>query len=75
MKELTLKTPLIIEVDKENDRKDLEKLEIEIPILQARIRRDFKNLSELEPSNFEFTPSYIKWNLLMRKNEKLFLEK
>ena len=41
---------LSIEVDKENDRKDLEKLEIEIPILQARIQRDFKNLSELEPS-------------------------
>ena len=54
MKELTQNT-FIIEVDKENDRKDLEKLEIEIPILQARIQRDYKNLSELEPSNFEFT--------------------
>ena len=49
------KVPLIIEIDKQNDKKDLEKLEIEIPILQARIQRNYKNLSDLKPSEFEFT--------------------
>ena len=68
------KTPLIIEVDKENDRKDLEKLEIEIPILQARIQRDYKNLSELEPSNFEFTHPTLREFTDEEKREIIFRE-
>ena len=70
------KTPLIIEVDKENDRKDLEKLEIEIPILQARIlTRDFINqLSELEPSNFEFTHPTLREFTDEEKREIIFRE-
>lgn len=47
------KAPLIVEVDKENTKKDLEELEIEIPVLSPRIYREYKNLSELEPSNFD----------------------
>ncbi|MDO8672398.1 MAG: type III restriction endonuclease subunit R, partial [Dehalococcoidia bacterium] len=42
------KTPLVIEVDKENDRKDIEALDIEIPVLTPRIYREYKNLSDLD---------------------------
>ena len=42
------KTPLIVEIDKENPHKDLDKLNIEIPVLSPRMYREYKNLSELE---------------------------
>lgn len=42
------KTPLIIEVDRENPKKDLEKLDIEIPVLTPRAFREYKNLAELD---------------------------
>ncbi len=41
------KTPLVVEVDKENDKKDIEALDIEIPLLTPRVYREYKNLSEL----------------------------
>jgi type III restriction enzyme len=43
-------TPIIIEIDNENMKKDLEMLDIEIPILTTRVYRDYKNLAELDPS-------------------------
>lgn len=46
------KSPIIVEIDKENTKKDLEKLDIEIPVLSPRIYREFKNISELHPGNF-----------------------
>ncbi|MCC6931639.1 MAG: DEAD/DEAH box helicase family protein [Deltaproteobacteria bacterium] len=46
------KAPLIVEVDNENTKKDIEKLDIRIPLLTPRIYREYKNLSELTPSNF-----------------------
>lgn len=46
------KTPLVIEVDKENLKKDLDNLDIEIPVLTNRIFREYKNLSLLQPSQF-----------------------
>ncbi len=42
------KTPLVVEIDKENDKKDLAALDIEIPILTPRIYREYKNLSDLD---------------------------
>jgi type III restriction enzyme len=44
------KTPLIVEVDDENVDKDVEKLDIEIPILTPRIFREYKNLADLDPA-------------------------
>ena len=41
-------SPLVIEIDKENTSKDLDKLEIEIPVLSPRIVREYKNLTELD---------------------------
>ncbi len=45
-------TPLVIEVDNENIKKDITKLDIEIPVLTPRIYREYKNLSNLDVSNF-----------------------
>jgi len=41
------KTPLVVEIDKENDKKDLDTLDIEIPVMTPRIYRDYKNLADL----------------------------
>ncbi len=46
------KAPLVVEVDKENVKKDIDKLDIQIPVLTARIYREYKNLSDLDVSNF-----------------------
>ena len=44
--------PIIIEVDNENTKKDIDKLNIEIPILSPRIYREYKQLEDLNPSAF-----------------------
>ena len=41
-------TPLVVEIDKENEKKDIEALDIEIPVLTPRIYREYKNLSDLD---------------------------
>lgn len=43
------KTPLVVEVDK---KKDIERLDIEIPVLTPRIYREYKNLSNLSVSGY-----------------------
>jgi type III restriction enzyme len=42
------KTPLVVEVDRENEKKDIEALDIEIPVLTPRIYREYKNLAALD---------------------------
>jgi type III restriction enzyme len=42
------KTPLVVEVDKENEKKNIEALDIEIPVLTPRVYREYKNLSHLD---------------------------
>ena len=44
------KTPLVVEIDKENDKKDLGALDIEIPVLTPRSYREYKNLGDLDTS-------------------------
>ncbi len=44
--------PLVIEVDKENTKKDIDKLDIHIPVLSPRIYREYKNLSLLDITKF-----------------------
>jgi type III restriction enzyme len=44
------KTPLVVEVDKENEKKNLDALDIEIPLLTPRIYREYKNLGDLDVS-------------------------
>lgn len=47
------KTPLVVEVDQENTKKDIDALDIEIPILTPRVYREYKNLSALNVSALE----------------------
>lgn len=54
------KAPLVIEVDEENTKKDIEKLDIRIPVLTPRIYREYKNLSELDVAGFAISPVEIK---------------
>lgn len=49
----TPKTPIVIEIDNENLKKDVEKLDIIIPVLTPRIVREYKNLSLLDVSSFK----------------------
>ena len=49
-------TPLLVEVDRENNKKDLDALDIAIPILTPRVYREYKNLSNLDIHAFAHTP-------------------
>jgi len=42
------KTPLVVEVDNENEKKDIAALDIEIPVLTPRVYREYKNLGSLD---------------------------
>jgi type III restriction enzyme len=44
------KTPLVVEVDKENEKKDIAALDIEIPVLTPRVYREYKSLGDLDVS-------------------------
>ncbi len=48
------KTPLVVEIDKDNDKKDIDALDIEIPILTPRVYREYKSLRELDVSAQEY---------------------
>lgn len=48
------KTPMIIEVDNENEKKDIERLNIEIPVLTARTIREYKRLEDVNPGGMNF---------------------
>jgi type III restriction enzyme len=50
------KTPLIVEVDNENPNKDIDALDIGIPVLTPRVYREYRNLADLKPSGFPFHP-------------------
>ena len=48
------KTPLVIEVDSSNEKKDIAALDIEIPVLTPRTYREYKNLAELDAESMVF---------------------
>ena len=50
------KAPIVIEVDKTNVNKDIDALDIEIPILTRRIYREYTNLADLDLTELDFTP-------------------
>jgi type III restriction enzyme len=47
------KTPLVVEIDKENVKKDIDTLDIEIPVLTPRVYREYKNLGDLDATALE----------------------
>ena len=50
------KTPLMVEVDNDNTDKNIDSLDIEIPILTPRAYREYKHLAVLDPLAMSFTP-------------------
>lgn len=42
------KTPMVVEVDNENTQKDIDALDIEIPVMTPRVYREYKNLADLD---------------------------
>ncbi len=50
------KAPIVIEVDKTNVNKDIDALDIEIPILTRRIYREYTNLADLDVTQLDFSP-------------------
>ena len=40
--------PIVVEVDKENENKNLDELDIEIPVMTPRVYREYKNLSDID---------------------------
>lgn len=47
------KAPLVIEIDRENPKKDIPLLDIRIPVLTPRVFRDYKNFSDLDITKFD----------------------
>jgi type III restriction enzyme len=46
------KTPLVIEIDTENTAKDIDALDIEIPVMTPRIYREYKSMADLDVTTF-----------------------
>lgn len=66
------KAPFVVEVDRENPKKDIEKMDIAIPVLSPRIYREYKNLSQLEPSRFRHAKLKLKQFTDEEKREIVF---
>jgi len=64
--------PIIIEVDNENVKKDLDKLDIEIPVLTPRIYREYKRLEDLELNSFENKKIEYRYYSEIEKREIIF---
>lgn len=67
-------TPTVIEIDNENPKKDIEKLDIEIPILTPRIQREYKNLNLLDVSKFPHKKIKLKQFSEKEQKEIIFKE-
>ena len=42
------KTPLVVEIDHDNEKKDIDALDIEIPVLTPRVYREYQTLADLQ---------------------------
>ncbi|MDZ4734656.1 MAG: DEAD/DEAH box helicase family protein [Nitrospirota bacterium] len=49
------KSPVVIEVDQDNSKKDLDHLDIKLPRLTPRIYREYKNLEDVDVASFNHT--------------------
>ncbi|MDO8577676.1 MAG: DEAD/DEAH box helicase family protein [Dehalococcoidales bacterium] len=47
------KTPLVVEIDQDNVKKDIDTLDIEIPVMTPRVYREYKNLVDLDATALE----------------------
>jgi len=54
------RSPIVVEIDKENKFKDIEKLDIQLPQLTPRLYREYKKLEEISIEKLAFTPVKLK---------------
>jgi type III restriction enzyme len=66
------KAPIVVEVDNENTKKDIEALDIEIPQMTPRIYREYKNLSDLDIAKFAHTKLTVREFSEKEKREIIF---
>ena len=66
------KSPIVVEIDRENLKKDIEQLDITIPVLTPRIYREYKNLSGLVCANFDYRKIELKEFSEEEKREIVF---
>lgn len=66
--------PMVIELDRDNKAKDIEKLDIALPRLTARIEREYKNLAALDPSSFQVQPLPVKQFSAEEQREIVFTD-
>ena len=62
------KTPLVIEVDNGSETKDIEALDIEIPVLTPRVYREYKNLAALSAEEMDFEP--VKYQIFSDEEQR-----
>ncbi|MFH1749640.1 MAG: DEAD/DEAH box helicase family protein, partial [bacterium] len=67
-------TPTVIEVDNENVKKDIENLDIELPVLTPRIQREYKNLNLLDVTKFKHEKISVKQFSKEEQKEIVFKE-
>ena len=65
-------TPIVIEIDHHNVKKDISLLDIELPILTPRIQREYKNLEDLDIVEFEYKKIKLKEFSEQEKKEIIF---
>lgn len=65
-------SPIVIEPDRENTSKDLETLDIKIPVLTPRLYREYKKLEEINIDKFNFIPVELKTFSEEEKKEIVF---
>jgi len=67
-------TPTVIEIDNQNVKKDIDNLDIELPILTPRIQREYKNLNLLNVLEFDHEKISVKQFSTEEQKEIVFKE-
>ena len=67
-------TPLVVEVDTENAKKDIDKLDIQIPVLTPRIYREYENILQLNTASFKHEKLKIKEFSEKEKKQIIFYD-
>lgn len=65
-------TPTVIEIDHDNPKKDIRKLDIELPVLTPRIQREYKDLASLNVAAFQHSKLKLKQFTEQEQREIVF---
>ncbi|HKN29505.1 MAG TPA: DEAD/DEAH box helicase family protein [Roseiarcus sp.] len=41
--------PMVVEVDRDNPDKNIDRLDVELPVMKARLEREYKNVGQIDP--------------------------